>query len=437
MRRRIFTVCGLGLATLLAGLVIAQTPPTTPAPKPPGLLPPSVTGKPHDPVTPVAATTPKAAPADRFKTPGYPVETLAAVESCKEATGWLTRMNKSDGRFLTGIDPTLPYRELPSTEVAQASAALALARSARFTGDEKAAAAASQACLTLLTLTKADTADPTMRAPTIGADGGNKVAFAAVLAMAIYDLPNPDAKLTAEADKLCKFLYTRLRSDGSVHYTEGEGSPTKTDPDGVNVYPGLCLQAIMASDRVATADWKRDALARGLKFYREVFKTAPTPELCGSLLPAVCDYALRVKDAKDATAFAFEMADWLCDRQYTAADARELGWVGAFKPAVGNEPNVRVCGGLEGLSAAVTLTTQVPDATRYVRYRKAVRDGLAFARSLQYGAATVAHFDPKFRAKYLDGAVRGSPTDGFLRCEHTAGLLACQLRYLESGGEKE
>ena len=432
MRRRIFTVCGL----VLTGFALAQTPPTAPAPKPPGLLPPSVTGKPHEPVVPVAATTPKAVPADRFKTPGYPAETLAAVQSCQEAAGWLTRMSKADGRFLAGLDPTLPYRELPGTDFSQACAALALARAAKFTGDEKAAAVASQSCLTLLTLTKADATDPSMRVPTLAADRGNKVGFAAVLATAIYDLPNPDAKLVAEADKLCKFLYTRLRSDGSVHYAEGEGSPTKTDPDGVNTYPGLCFQAIMASDRVTTEAWKRDALSRGVKCYREVFKAAPTPELCGCLLPAVCDYALRVKDAKDATAFAFEMADWLCDRQYTATDARNLRWVGAFKPTAGDEPTARMCCGLEGLCAAVTLTAQVPDATRYARYRKAVREGLVFARSLQFGAVNGAHFDPKFRAQFLDGGAFGSPTDGMLRCEYTAGLLCAELRYLESGAER-
>lgn len=435
MRRRIFTVCALGLAVLLAGFVTAQTPPTAPAPKVPGLLPPSVTGKPHEPVVPAAATVPKVVPADRFKSPGYPVETLAAVESCKDAAGWLTRMSKADGRFMSGIDPALG-RELQGSDFAQACAALALARAAKFTGDEKMAAAASQACLTLLTLTKPDTTDPAMRVPTMVADRGNKVGFAAVLATAIYDLPNPDAKLVAEADKLCKFLYTRLRSDGSVHYSEGEGNPTKADPDGVNAYPGLCLQAIMASDRVATEAWKRDALARGVKHYRELFKNSPTPELCGSMLPAVCDYALRVKDAKDATVFAFEMADWLCDRQYTAADARNLRWLGAFKPTTGDEPTARMCYGVEGLCAAVTLTTQAPDATRYARYRKAARDGMSFARSLQFGAANGAHFTPEFRAKYLDGGACGSPTDGMLRCEYTAGLLCAQLRFLECGGEK-
>jgi hypothetical protein len=149
----------------------------------------------------------------------------------------------------------------------------------------------------------------------------------------------------------------------------------------------------------------------------------------------VCDYAVRTKD-KAATEFAFAMADRLCDRQYTTDDAKNLRWVGAFRPASGDEPTVQACSGCEGLAAAVTLAIQTPDATRYARYRKAVRDGLAFARGLQFGAANGAHFTPEFRAKYLDGGACGSPTDGLLRCEHTAALLNCQLRYLESGAER-
>ncbi|MEW3691455.1 hypothetical protein, partial [Pseudomonas aeruginosa] len=92
-----------------------------------------------------------------------------------------TRMSQSDGRFVPGIDAGL-RREIPGSDFAQACAAVALARAAKFTGDEKATAAASQACLTLLTLTKADAKDESMRVPTIAADRGNKVGFAAALA---------------------------------------------------------------------------------------------------------------------------------------------------------------------------------------------------------------------------------------------------------------
>jgi hypothetical protein len=97
-----------------------------------------------------------------------------------------------------------------------------------------------------------------------------------------------------------------------------------------------------------------------------------------------------------------------------------------------------MCGGVEGVCAAVSLAAQVPDATRYTRYRKAARDGLAFARSLQFTAANrnASHFEEKFRATYLYGGVHGSPTDGMLRAEQTAGLLTCELRFLESGAEK-
>lgn len=422
MRRSLLPLC-------LLALPLAAQPPVAP---PPAFLPSSVTGKPHEPVTPVAAVTPKAVPLDRFKTPGHPVETVAAVESAKEATGWLTRMSQADGRFKAGIDATL-LREIPGNDYAQASAALAVARAARFTGDEKATAAASQACLALLTLAKPDLADATVRVPGLAADRGNKVGFAAVLAMAIYDSPTPDAKLVAEADKLCKFLYTRLRSDGSVKWADDD----KGEPDGVNVYPGLCFQALLASDRATPEAWKGEAVERGVKFYREQFKTGPTPDLCGSLLPAVCEFAVRTKN-KDATAFAFEMADWLCDRQLTTTDARNLRWVGAYKPATGDEPPARTAAAAEGMCAAVALAAQVPDATRFARYRKSGRDALTFCRGLQFsdGNRNALHFTAEVRTQWLLGGVHGSPSDGLLRVEHTAGLLNAQLRYLESGAEK-
>jgi hypothetical protein len=401
------------------------------------MLPPSVSGKAHDPVvTPAGGVAAKVAAADRFKVPGFPAGTLAAVESAKDAAGWLTRMSKADGRFVPGLDPTL-RRELPGTDMDQAAACLALARAARFTGDEKTTATASQACLTLLTLTKPDPADATLRVPTLADGRGNKVGFAAVLATAIYDLPAPDATLTAEADRLCKFLYTRLRSDGSVHYTDGTEPPEKADPVGVHTYPGLCFQALLASDRVRPEGWKAEAVGRGVGYYRGVFHKGRTPELCAAMLPAVCDLALRGK-AEAATAFAFEMADWVCDQQYAAADVRDLRWVGGIRPAGGGEPTALTAGCAEGLSAAVTLTTQVPDAGRFTRYRAATLSALTFARAMQFSAANrnADHFEQGFRTQWLYGGVHGSPGDGAVRADHTARLLAGVVRFLESGAEK-
>jgi hypothetical protein len=390
-----------------------------------------VSGRPYEPITPVGGSAARVTPIDRFKTAGYSAETLAAVESVKDSAGWLGRMSKADGRFMAGVDPALK-RELPGSDFAQALAALAMARAARFTGDEKLTAVAHQACLALFTLTKPDATDTTIRVPTLTAERGNKVGFAAALAMAVYDLPNPDAKLVGEADKLVRFLYSRLRSDGSVVC----GEATERDVNSPE-YAGLCFQTLMASDRVKTEAWKRDAVARGITYYREWFRTKKTIEQCGTMLPAVCDYALRMK-SEVANAFAFEMADWLCDQQYSSADVRVLSWVGGIRPASGTEPTIRTAECGEALAAATTLTTQIPDVTRYTRYRTATRTTLTFARTLQFSPVNrnVDHFEQSFRSQYLYGGVYGSPSDGAVRTEHTAMLLKAQLRYLESGAEK-
>lgn len=420
----------LAIVGLCGGFLLTVT---AQPPKPPALLPPSISGRPHEPVVPASGTAAKNSPLDRFQTPGYPADTLAALEAAKESTAWLTRMSKPDGRFVAAFDATL-QRELPGSDLGQAMGCLAVARMAKFSGDEKTTALASQAVLALFTLTKTDPSDASMRVPNLTPDRGNKVGFAAVLATAVYDLPNPDAKLVAEADKLCRYLYTRLRDDGSVQNADGIEPAVQTDPDGVNRYPGLCFQALMASDRVKSEQWKRDALERGVKYYREVFKSKKTTDLCGSMLPAVCDYCLRMK-SEAATAFSLEMADWLCDQQYTQADARNLRWVGGFRPSNGSEPTAQSSSCVQGMSAAITLTTQIPDAARFSRYRKAAIAGLTFTRSLQFNETNTLHFERNYRSALL-GGVHVSASDGVLRVEHAGQNVMAQLRFLESGGER-
>ena len=112
-------------------------------------------------------------------------------------------------------------------------------KSARFTGDDRMAVTASQAILTLLAATKVDPADPSIRVPIVSSLTCNRVGFSAILAPSIYELPGVDAKLIAEAERLCRFLHKQLRTDGSIHYTDDPADvPTQVDPAGVNEYPG-------------------------------------------------------------------------------------------------------------------------------------------------------------------------------------------------------
>jgi hypothetical protein len=399
---------------VVVGAVFAQ-----PAP---GLLPPSVTGKPIDKLTPTSAVVAKAFPIDRFKTAGQTAEAMTALDSCREAGAWLGRMSMVDGRVKAGIDPTL-QRELPGTEVTQAQACLAMARYARFSGDDKLTAAASQLCLTLLAGCKADAKDPTMRVPGTTEEDGQRVLFAAYLCMAICELPNPEAKLLAEANKVCRYLYTTLREDGSV-----QAGCTGAQAE---LCAGVCFQALMVCDSVTPEPWKREAVARGIKIYGK----AKSATLSCAMLPAVVDYALRVK-SDAANAFALELADDLCERQYTTTDAKQLRWVGAIKPAKGEEPTLQTADAAHALAAAITLCINIPDATRYLKYRTACSKAMGFVRLCQFNDDNTKHFDRNFRVMYLVGSAHTSLTDGQPRAEATASVILCQLRFLESGGEK-
>ena len=68
--------------------------------------------------------------------------------------------------------------------------------------------------------TKIDPADANCRVPVHSSLTCNRVGFAATVALAIYELPAADAKLIAEAEKLCEFLHKQCKPDGSVHYTD-------------------------------------------------------------------------------------------------------------------------------------------------------------------------------------------------------------------------
>ena len=440
MRARYSLVVPAGI--LVLGIALGQGPiapaplPPPIAPAPPAFLPPSVTGRPAGTITPVAATKP-IAPIERFeKNPrAFPAETIQCLQSTRTASAWLGRMNQSDGRFLGGLNPARARPLDGLNDLNQAYACWGVCRAAKFTGDEKLGACAAQAVLVLLTLTKADTNDANCRVPIAESIRCNRVGFASLLVLCIHDLPSPDAKLVAEGEKLCAFLLKQIQADGSVKYTDGAEPSTKTDPDGVNLYPGLCFQALLAGDRAKPEQAKRDALINGMKHYREWFKAHPAPALAGSTLPAACEQFLRTKTATVAE-FAFEMAEAVCTCQHTPAESREARSVGGFRIPGQTEPQSTGTALAEALACATTLAAQVPDATRYAKYRTACVAALGFARGLQFTDDSTAHFEKGFRTQFLLGGVCTSHTNGNIRADQTAMLALAQMRFLESGAEK-
>jgi len=324
----------------------------------------------------------------------------------------------------------------------QATAALALAQAARFAGDDRQATVASQAILTLLAVTRIDPADPNCRVPVRASAACNRVGFAAVLALAVYELPGADEKLIAEAERLCCFLQKQLRPDGSVHYTDGPADvPAQVDPAGVNEYPGYALHALAVSDRLRPAAWKTEAVKRGTDHYRAYFKSKPHPMLAATLTPALAELYLRTKSA-DTAAAVFELNDWLIGLQYPASDPRHPMWAGGFRQWANGQPVDAVpgaeCGAyLQSLACAYQINRLIPpDPAREARYKQAVLDAVQFLTGLQYLESNTRHFENTFRATTLIGGFYLSPADGNLRIDATARGVCGMLGFLQSGAER-
>jgi len=393
-------------STLLSTVAIGQPPPQP--------LPPSITGVPA-PVVPVAAVSIQT-PAARFQNPNaFPPETGQAVVSVQAGAEWLWRMNQSNGRFFPGLNPALRLPLESDSDLRQAYAALALAEAAKFTGDERYAARATQSVLALLALTRVE---GDARVPALAADAENSVAFAALLCMAICELPSPEAKLLGEAEALS--VYLRKPPLG------------ETEADATKV--GLSLRALVATYRFKPDAAKKEAIQKCMTAGSNSFKVHRSPAVAAAMIPGIADsYAVVAKDPAVA-AMAFEMADALCADQYTRADARTMAWVGGFKLGTA-EPGSDSIAAAGALCAAAKLTRQVPDLTRFVRYRKAAVEALAFSRSLQFSDENAEHFEKSFRARFLVGGTHLGPSDGTVRIDATGMLVSAQLAFLHSGAE--
>jgi hypothetical protein len=429
---------------MLVGVAVTAQPPLTPpatAPVPPTApaVPPAAAPQPLPTLAapPSTATPAGETPLAKFEPlTAFPPVTQYSVRAVLLGATWMGKRHQSHGRFAYAYNPALRQEMSGDNDIRQAQAALAMAQVAKFAGDPKQAAAASQAILTLLASTKAPANDPTCRVPVAVSVVCNRVGFAATLALAIYELPKPDDKLLDDAEKLCEFLHRCVRPDGSVHYTDGPNDvPPQIDPNGVNEYPGVALQALAASNRARPADWKRDAVSRGVSHYVGAFRSKPHPLLAATILPAAAEVYAQTKQPELAAA-AFEMADWLCTLQIAPADSRSPQWAGGFRlPNAGIDPLPTPEAGLilQGLSCAYGLTRATVDLTREGRYRAATADAAQYLCASQFLESNTRHFDNAFRAAALIGGFHLSPTDGNLRIDATACAVSGLLRYLAVG----
>jgi hypothetical protein len=373
----------------------------------------------------------------------FPAVTQFAVGGVLRGSTWMGKMHQANGRFIPGYNPALRQPLADDHDIKQAQCALALAQVAKFSGDKEQATLARQTVLALLASAPAAQTDPTCRVPVQASFVCNRVGFASLVALAIYELPNPDEKLIESAEQLCEFLRRQLRPDGSVHYTDGPADvPTQIDPSGVNEYPGCALHALAVSNRLRPAEWKKEAVKKGVTYYASMFRTKPHPMLAATVTPAATELYLQTKLTEVASA-ALEMNDWLCTLQIASTDPRTPHWAGGFRSVVNGQPTGAAPTAAEtglyvrSLACAYVLTRSTVDVgAREVKYRPALLAAVEFLCGLQFAEVNTRHFENTFRANMLIGAFHQSSADGNLRTDATACALTGLLRFLSCGAER-
>jgi hypothetical protein len=349
--------------------------------------------------------------------------------AAQRGADWLYRMNGDKGRFLHGYLPALKVALDGDHYLHQAGAALALARAASFTGEERYAVRATQALLALLEETAPDAKDPAVRATTLPGGIVNPLGAAGLLVLAIHALPNPQADLLDKAEQLCNYIRRQARANGSL----GGEAEARPNEEGCG-HAATALHALAKSQKRRPAAWKTGVIRKGLAHYGTWWRghkcLGPVPALTAAATEA---YLLTGERA--GADLVSEMNDWVCTLQYAQIDARRLLWYGGFmnyadgRP-VETAPQVTCATHAEGLADASRVARKLGDATRHTTYTEALERCLQFLCTLQYTEANTQHFADWYRPR-LVGAFHASHQDGDLRLDYTEHAVSALCLYLE------
>lgn len=353
--------------------------------------------------------------------------------SARTGADWLYRANQSDGRFVFGYVPSLNSLLEGDRYLCQAGAAFALARAARFTGEERYAARARQALLLLLADTALD--PPGVRSTVLPPVIVDRLAAAGLLVAAIHELPNPALDLLEQAEQLCAYIRSCQQSDGSLGAAESAAGDD-CDPDGPLGAAGQALYGLMRSQKLKPAPWKSTAARQALAYYRPRWQAHKTMATVPWQTAAFTEAYLATGDHAFAE-LVYEMSDWICELQYPPLDGNHPWWGGGFKgwengKPVAETPGIRAAAYAEGLAEACRAARKDVALPRYQRYREALESSLQFLAGLQYTDANTQHFSSDYRPA-LVGAFHASHQDGKIRLDYVQHALSAMVQYLVSG----
>ncbi len=355
--------------------------------------------------------------------------------SCQRGGQWLWRVNDAKGRFLHGYVPALNSVLEGDNYLRQAGAAFALARAARVLNEERYAARATQAILTLLDDTVPE--DNQTRHTLLPSTILNRLGSAGLLVLAINELPSPQPDLLEKSEQMCNWIRQQVRADGSLRCNDAAEGANDADADLVNDYPGVALYAVLRSQNHRPASWKTEMARKALAYYRAWWKDHRSMAFVPWQTAAYTEAYVQTKEPAFAE-FVYEMNDWLCSLQYDQLDPRRPLWNGGFMKwadgrAIDASPTIDSAMYAEALAEARRAARAGSDATRYQHYTDVLHRCLQFLVRLQYTDANTQHFEEWYRPR-LVGGFHASTQDGNLRVDYTQHAVSALAMYLEDFG---
>ena len=295
LRRPLCCIAALLLVTVLTTISLSQAQ-DRPSPLPPPGQKPPPSPSPQRPTRDLS----KMSPFDR-----------QVFLSAQRGSEWLQRANGGDGRFVPGYVPALRVPLESDSFLHQAGAALALGKAAAYFQDDRAAAIARQAVLTLLEDTAEDRQQPGARVCTWPGGVLDQLEAAAITVRAVCAVPAPAADVLDKADQLCIAIYRSQKADGSLSVAPPVASadlriPLKAQAEAVQARGGEALAALMQSQQLRPAPWKIEAVRKALPYYQASWRAEKnlvivpscTPRhlprsLSGDLAQGFCRFRLR------------------------------------------------------------------------------------------------------------------------------------------------
>jgi len=355
-------------------------------------------------------------------------------QSAQRGAEWLHRANGPDGRFAYGVVPALQAALADDHYLSQAGAAATLARVARYSGDRRYAARATQAIVALLADTVRDERDPQLRYTGFPNASVNRVAAAGLVVLAIHELPEPDQDLLAKAEQLCNYIHKQQQADGSIDVDESKGAGKAGQADAACTYAGKALDGLIRSQQRQPAAWKLDVVRNALAYYKAWWRHDPKMAFVPWHSAAYTEAFLLTKEQAFAD-FVFEMNDWIVRLQYQGFDdPKQVYWSGGFKSFAGGKPvdtMPQASSALyaEGIAEACRVARFTGDLARHQSYNAALDRCLPFLTSLQYTEANTRHFADWYQPTLL-GGFHASHQDGDLRIDDTQHAVSAMVQYL-------